>query len=278
MVDRQIGGDEFPALLVEPMTQSPSNSAPDSPRTQPVDVLVVVANRVSTDPRVMRQVDALCALGLQVAVLGVAGEADQPLEKLPNGSVIQRVAIPTAARDRSWRSTGRARLRRRQRLVDRQARAAARRKAIERSRPAGSRGVLVRAGTRMRWRFARIREEQFKRRVRRFPRSLRVRFAEWIDQIPWLAAWERDLPLQRDLDQAFAPAIRRSDARIVHADIVPPTSQNQRQMEEDLTALLPDLLDRDDEEVAWQSERLVRSYDPCISCATHFLKVKVERL
>jgi sulfhydrogenase subunit alpha len=69
-----------------------------------------------------------------------------------------------------------------------------------------------------------------------------------------------------------------AEGRIVHADIVPPTGQNQRQMEEDLLELLPGVLDRDDEEVAWQCERLVRSYDPCISCATHFLKVKVERL
>lgn len=67
------------------------------------------------------------------------------------------------------------------------------------------------------------------------------------------------------------------EGRIVHADINAPTSQNQRQMEEDLLDLLAGLLEQNDEEIAWQSERLVRSYDPCISCATHFLQVEVKR-
>jgi coenzyme F420-reducing hydrogenase alpha subunit len=64
---------------------------------------------------------------------------------------------------------------------------------------------------------------------------------------------------------------------VTMANIVPPTSQNQGQMEDDLVHLLPALLSRGDKEVAAECERLVRSYDPCISCATHFLKVRVER-
>jgi sulfhydrogenase subunit alpha len=65
---------------------------------------------------------------------------------------------------------------------------------------------------------------------------------------------------------------------VVLAKIVPPTSQNQRQIEDDLRALVPVVEAADDQRLAEQCERLVRSYDPCISCSTHFLKVKVDRV
>ncbi|MDZ4850993.1 MAG: Ni/Fe hydrogenase subunit alpha [Pirellulaceae bacterium] len=67
------------------------------------------------------------------------------------------------------------------------------------------------------------------------------------------------------------------DGKITFAKIVPPTSQNQRQIEKDLQAILPSLLEQSDEEIALNCEKLIRSYDPCISCSTHFLKLKVER-
>jgi len=68
------------------------------------------------------------------------------------------------------------------------------------------------------------------------------------------------------------------DGTIQVAKIVPPTSQNQRRIEEDLRAFLPHILDRPDEEVALQCEKIVRSYDPCISCATHFLKLHIKKI
>jgi coenzyme F420-reducing hydrogenase alpha subunit len=58
---------------------------------------------------------------------------------------------------------------------------------------------------------------------------------------------------------------------------VPPTSQNQGQIEADLADMLPGLLDRADDEVRHRCEHLIRNYDPCISCATHFLKLEIER-
>jgi coenzyme F420-reducing hydrogenase alpha subunit len=61
------------------------------------------------------------------------------------------------------------------------------------------------------------------------------------------------------------------------ASIVPPTSQNQSQIEDDLRHYLPAVVDQSDEQVAQACERLVRSYDPCISCSTHFLRVILER-
>jgi coenzyme F420-reducing hydrogenase alpha subunit len=67
------------------------------------------------------------------------------------------------------------------------------------------------------------------------------------------------------------------DGTIVEAKIVPPTSQNLRHMEEDLRAFVPGVLDRSDEELTRLCEMVVRNYDPCISCATHFLHLDIER-
>jgi len=61
------------------------------------------------------------------------------------------------------------------------------------------------------------------------------------------------------------------------AKIVPPTSQNQKRIEDDLLHFVPRVASRPEEEMTWQCEQAVRNYDPCISCATHFLKLKVER-
>jgi coenzyme F420-reducing hydrogenase alpha subunit len=69
-----------------------------------------------------------------------------------------------------------------------------------------------------------------------------------------------------------------ADGLLEGATIVPPTSQNQLQMEQDLLRLAPALVDLSDAEAALRAENVIRNYDPCISCATHFLKLKVERL
>ena len=66
------------------------------------------------------------------------------------------------------------------------------------------------------------------------------------------------------------------DGRILTARIVPPTSQNQAQIEADLRELAPSLLERARPEATRLCEALIRSYDPCISCATHFLRLEIE--
>jgi sulfhydrogenase subunit alpha len=68
------------------------------------------------------------------------------------------------------------------------------------------------------------------------------------------------------------------DGTIVEAKIVPPTSQNLRHMEHDLREFLPGVLDRPDDELTRLAEMVVRNYDPCISCATHFLRLDIERV
>jgi sulfhydrogenase subunit alpha len=59
--------------------------------------------------------------------------------------------------------------------------------------------------------------------------------------------------------------------------IVPPTSQNQAQIEADLRALAPAAIALPDDQARRLCEAAIRDYDPCISCATHFLTVTIER-
>ncbi len=62
------------------------------------------------------------------------------------------------------------------------------------------------------------------------------------------------------------------------ARIVPPTSQNQARMEEDLRTSLRSLGVRQGEAaLRRRGEMVIRNYDPCISCATHFLDLRVQR-
>jgi len=65
------------------------------------------------------------------------------------------------------------------------------------------------------------------------------------------------------------------EGRVATADITPPTAQNLRHMELDLWAHLPPLLAEGQERLTRQAEMVIRSYDPCISCATHFLKLRL---
>ncbi len=62
------------------------------------------------------------------------------------------------------------------------------------------------------------------------------------------------------------------------ARIVPPTAQNLARMEADLWKMAPTVLDLPHEEATLICEHLLRAYDPCISCATHFLTLTVEEL
>jgi len=63
---------------------------------------------------------------------------------------------------------------------------------------------------------------------------------------------------------------------IQFAKITPPTAQNLPRIEADLFALTPRIINMPEAQATLTAEHLVRSYDPCISCATHFLKLKVE--
>lgn len=66
------------------------------------------------------------------------------------------------------------------------------------------------------------------------------------------------------------------DGLIRDARIVPPTSQNQATIENDLRQFVTANVDMPREALTWKCEQAVRNYDPCISCATHFLNLEFE--
>jgi len=67
------------------------------------------------------------------------------------------------------------------------------------------------------------------------------------------------------------------DGLVTDAVICPPTAQNQLQIEADLAAFAPSVLDLDEEQMTIRCEQLIRNYDPCISCSAHFLKLTLDR-
>jgi len=118
----------------------------------------------------------------------------------------------------------------------------------------------------------------------------------------WLAIFEAARLLERDIDTQQScptPAPRAgtgfgcSEAprgilwhryamnergQISEARIVPPTSQNQPRIEQDLhNALTRFGLEKAEDAIRLHAEMVIRNYDPCISCATHFLKLDLER-
>jgi coenzyme F420-reducing hydrogenase alpha subunit len=68
-----------------------------------------------------------------------------------------------------------------------------------------------------------------------------------------------------------------AEGLIAEARIIPPTSQNQARIEADLVGLAPQLVAMEHDAATRRCEQLIRSYDPCISCATHFLRLEIER-
>lgn len=68
------------------------------------------------------------------------------------------------------------------------------------------------------------------------------------------------------------------DGRVKTASMIPPTSQNQARLEQNLHSAVEHFgLDHPDEALRELCEKVIRNYDPCLSCSTHFLKLKVNR-
>jgi len=64
---------------------------------------------------------------------------------------------------------------------------------------------------------------------------------------------------------------------VMDARIVPPTAQNLKSIEGDLRQFVESHLGLQKDKLQWQCEQAVRNYDPCISCATHALRVRIDR-
>lgn len=100
---------------------------------------------------------------------------------------------------------------------------------------------------------------------------------------PPIAGWSAKLPpVKKSWGVGVVEAPRglliheykiNSDGLIDAANCIIPTAQNLANIEEDMRKLVPEILDRPKDEITLLLEMLVRSYDPCISCATHMLKV-----
>lgn len=71
--------------------------------------------------------------------------------------------------------------------------------------------------------------------------------------------------------------IVNDEGLIEEAQLTIPTSQNQAMIEDDLYDFVPKFMHLSDEKLQWHCEQAIRNYDPCISCATHFLNMTVKR-
>ena len=126
-------------------------------------------------------------------------------------------------------------------------------------------------------------------------KSLVARAVEMVhfyaEAIALIKAYEPTVPAHLDLKLKAGEGAGASEAprgllyhryrideqgRVQFAKIVPPTAQNLPRIEQDLFALAPQIVALPQEQATLTAEHLVRSYDPCISCATHFLKLKIE--
>ncbi|HOZ08735.1 MAG TPA: Ni/Fe hydrogenase subunit alpha, partial [candidate division Zixibacteria bacterium] len=87
------------------------------------------------------------------------------------------------------------------------------------------------------------------------------------------AAWATEAPRGMLLHQYTL----NGHGLILSARIVPPTSQNQKAVEDDLLHFVERNLHLSQEDLTWQCEQVVRNYDPCISCSCHFLKLRIIR-
>ncbi len=89
---------------------------------------------------------------------------------------------------------------------------------------------------------------------------------------PGIAAWATEAPR----GMLFHEYQVDEEGRITRARIVPPTSQNQAAIEADLRVAAREVLTMDHAAATRRLEQMIRSYDPCISCATHFLDLTIE--
>lgn len=70
-----------------------------------------------------------------------------------------------------------------------------------------------------------------------------------------------------------------ADGRVKEGEVIVPTGQNQINIEKHVGALVEELIKDENltkEDMQWEIEKMIRSYDPCMSCASHFLKLNLE--
>lgn len=65
---------------------------------------------------------------------------------------------------------------------------------------------------------------------------------------------------------------------VIRGEVIVPTGQNQITIEGDLGKYIQEHLDMDEEKLSLECEKIIRAYDPCMSCASHFLKLKMKEI
>jgi sulfhydrogenase subunit alpha len=65
---------------------------------------------------------------------------------------------------------------------------------------------------------------------------------------------------------------------VIRGEVIVPTGQNQITIEDDLGKFIGEHLDMDEEKLSYECEKIIRAYDPCMSCASHFLKLKIKEI
>jgi coenzyme F420-reducing hydrogenase alpha subunit len=71
----------------------------------------------------------------------------------------------------------------------------------------------------------------------------------------------------------FHRYVFNEDGICTKANVCIPTNQNHGNLQKDVEAMVPTILDLSQDDIRKRLEMLVRSYDPCVSCSTHFLNV-----
>jgi len=67
------------------------------------------------------------------------------------------------------------------------------------------------------------------------------------------------------------------EGKVTKANLIIPTNMNYANVEKDMSSYLPSIIDKSEEQITLAMEMLIRAYDPCISCSTHFLNVKLNK-
>jgi sulfhydrogenase subunit alpha len=68
-----------------------------------------------------------------------------------------------------------------------------------------------------------------------------------------------------------------SDGILTQANCIIPTNQNHNNIQKDMEALAPKIINQTEDEIRLKLEMLVRAYDPCVSCSTHFLRTSIKK-
>ena len=61
--------------------------------------------------------------------------------------------------------------------------------------------------------------------------------------------------------------------KVQYGNIIVPTQQNQISMEKSVVCTVEQNIDKDKREIEHEIEKVIRAYDPCMSCASHFLRI-----